>query len=71
MSDPLNAVLFVESNPSPVKAALAQFDRCQDNVRLSLARATRARKQTLPAAPPPAMRAEQHAAQRPAISPVG
>ena len=34
--DPLHAALFVESNPIPVKAALASLNLCSDEVRLPL-----------------------------------
>lgn len=64
MLDPLNAALFVETNPIPVKAALAQLGLCQDDVRLPLARATPATQQKLLAVLAPLIPAEEHAAQR-------
>lgn len=38
--DPLHALMFVESNPIPVKAALAMEGLCRDDMRLPLTRAT-------------------------------
>ena len=63
--DPLNAVLFKESNPIPVKAALAGLGLCTDEVRLPLTRATLATQERLLALMPPVMLAEEHAAQEP------
>jgi 4-hydroxy-tetrahydrodipicolinate synthase len=37
--DPLHAALFSETNPIPLKAALAQLELCTDEVRLPLTRA--------------------------------
>jgi 4-hydroxy-tetrahydrodipicolinate synthase len=68
MLDPLNAALFVESNPIPVKAGLAQLGLCKDDVRLPLARATPATQQKLLAVLKSVMRAEEHAAQGPALA---
>ncbi len=48
--DPLNQALFNESNPIPLKAALALLDLCGDELRLPLTRpteATRTRLQTV------------------------
>lgn len=66
--DPLNAALFVESNPTPVKAALAQLGLCEDDMRLPLARAAPATQRKLLAVLEPVMRAEEHAAQGPAMA---
>jgi 4-hydroxy-tetrahydrodipicolinate synthase len=63
--DPLNAVLFNESNPIPVKAALASLGLCTDEVRLPLLRASLATQEKLLAAMPPVMLAEEHAALQP------
>ena len=63
--DPLHAVLFKESNPIPVKAALANLGLCSDEVRLPLTRATLATQERLLAVMPPIMLAEEHAAQLP------
>jgi 4-hydroxy-tetrahydrodipicolinate synthase len=63
--DPLNAVLFKESNPIPVKAALAGLGLCTDEVRLPLTRATLATQERLMALMPPVMLAEEHAAHQP------
>jgi 4-hydroxy-tetrahydrodipicolinate synthase len=62
--DPLHAVLFRESNPIPVKAALASLGLCTDEVRLPLTRATPATQERLLAVMPPVRLAEEHAAQR-------
>ena len=40
--DPLHRALFAESNPIPLKAALAELGLCTDTVRLPLTRATSA-----------------------------
>jgi len=63
--DPLHAVLFNESNPMPVKAALASLGLCTDEVRLPLTRATLATQEKLLVVMPPVMLAEEHAARQP------
>ena len=63
--DLLNAVLFKESNPIPVKAALAGLGLCTDEVRLPLTRATLATQELLLKLMPPVMLAEEHAAHEP------
>jgi 4-hydroxy-tetrahydrodipicolinate synthase len=63
--DPLHAVLFKESNPIPVKAALASLGLCSDEVRLPLTRATPATQQRLLAVMPTVTLAEEHAAHGP------
>jgi 4-hydroxy-tetrahydrodipicolinate synthase len=62
--DPLHVVLFRESNPIPVKAALANLGLCSDEVRLPLTRATLATQEKLLAVMPPVMLAEEHAARQ-------
>ena len=62
--DPLHAALFEESNPIPVKAALAGLGLCSDEVRLPLTRAT----PRLLAVMPPVMLAEEHAARQYALA---
>jgi len=62
--DPLHIVLFRESNPIPVKAALASLGLCTDEVRLPLTRAALATRERLLAVMPQVMLAEEHAAQR-------
>lgn len=71
MLDPVHAVLFAESNPIPVKAALAQLGLCRDDVRLPLSRATPATQQKLLAVLAPVMSAEEHAAGRAAMALAG
>jgi 4-hydroxy-tetrahydrodipicolinate synthase len=66
--DPLHAVLFKESNPIPVKAALASLGLCTDEVRLPLTRATLATQERLLAAMPKIMLAEEHAAHGPSYA---
>jgi 4-hydroxy-tetrahydrodipicolinate synthase len=66
--DPLHAVLFMESNPIPVKAALASLGLCTDEMRLPLTRATLATQERLLAVMPSVMLAEEHAAQQPAFA---
>jgi 4-hydroxy-tetrahydrodipicolinate synthase len=63
--DPLHTVLFKESNPIPVKAALASLGLCSDEVRLPLTRATPATQQRLLAVMPTVTLAEEHAAHGP------
>jgi 4-hydroxy-tetrahydrodipicolinate synthase len=62
--DPLHTVLCRESNPIPVKAALAGLGLCLDEVRLPLTRATLATQENLLAVMPPVMLAEEHAARQ-------
>jgi 4-hydroxy-tetrahydrodipicolinate synthase len=66
--DPLHAALFVESNPVPVKAALASIGLCSGAVRLPLTRAALATQERLLAVMAPVMQAEEHAARRPALA---
>lgn len=66
--DPLNAALFRESNPIPVKAALAQLGLCSDEVRLPLTRAGLATQEQLVAVMPPIIFAEEHAARSSAMA---
>ena len=66
--DPLHAALFVESNPIPVKAALASLGLCSGEVRLPLTRATLATQERLLTTMAPIMQAEEHAARRPALA---
>ena len=47
---PLIQALFVESNPIPLKAALAQLGLCGDALRLPLTRASAATRERLTAA---------------------
>jgi 4-hydroxy-tetrahydrodipicolinate synthase len=69
--DPLHAALFQESNPIPVKAALASLGLCADEVRLPLTLATPSTQERLLAVMPPIMLAEEHAAQRAAFAMAG
>jgi 4-hydroxy-tetrahydrodipicolinate synthase len=62
--DPLNAALFVESNPIPVKAALASIRLCTDEVRLPLTRATIATVKKLETILATIMPAEEEEARR-------
>ena len=62
--EPLHAVLFRESNPIPVKAALAGLGLCSDEVRLPLTRATLVTQEKLLTVMPPVMLAEEHAARQ-------
>jgi len=64
---PLHQALFAESNPIPVKAALALADLCAGDVRLPLTRATAATIDRLAAMLPALMAAEEEAAGRPLI----
>lgn len=61
--DPLHAVLFKESNPIPLKAALASLGLCTDEVRLPLTRATLATQERLLAVMQQVILAEEHAAR--------
>ena len=69
--EPLHAVLFRESNPIPVKAALASLGLCSDEVRLPLTRATLATQERLLAVMPKIALAEEHAAQQPVLALAG
>ena len=66
--DPLHGAPFVESNPIPVKAALASLKLCTNEVRLPLTRATPATQEKLLAMMAPIMQAEEQAAQRPVFA---
>jgi 4-hydroxy-tetrahydrodipicolinate synthase len=66
--DPLHSVLFLESNPIPVKAALASLKLCTNEVRLPLTRATPATLEKLETAMAPVMRIEEQAVQRPVLA---
>jgi 4-hydroxy-tetrahydrodipicolinate synthase len=61
--DPLHTVLFNESNPIPVKAALATLGLCTSEMRLPLTHATLATQEMLLSVMPPLMEAEEHAAR--------
>ena len=65
---PLHAALFQESNPIPLKAALANLGLCSNEVRLPLTRASLATQEKLLAVMAPVMQAEEHAARRPALA---
>ena len=66
--DPLHAALFVETNPVPLKAALASRKLCANEVRLPLMRAMEATEQRLQAVLTPIMAAEEQAAHRPVFA---
>jgi 4-hydroxy-tetrahydrodipicolinate synthase len=66
--EPLHAALFTESNPIPVKAALASLGLCADEVRLPLTRALVGTRDKLLAAMATVMRAEEHAARYRALA---
>jgi 4-hydroxy-tetrahydrodipicolinate synthase len=66
--DPLHAALFVESNPIPLKAALANLGLCSSEVRLPLTRAALPTQEKLLAVMASVMQAEEHAARRPALA---
>jgi len=61
--DPLHTALFLESNPIPVKAALAGLGLCAIDVRLPLTRATLETQERLLRVMPSIVQAEEHAAQ--------
>jgi 4-hydroxy-tetrahydrodipicolinate synthase len=65
---PLSTALFVESNPIPVKAALAHLKLCANEVRLPLTRGTAATAEKLIAVLAPIMRAEEALAPRPVMA---
>jgi 4-hydroxy-tetrahydrodipicolinate synthase len=69
--DPLHAALFLESNPIPVKAALASLKLCANEVRLPLTRAAAATAERLLEAMAPIMRAEEQAARPPVFALAG
>jgi 4-hydroxy-tetrahydrodipicolinate synthase len=62
--DPLHAVLFIESNPIPVKAAMEALGLCSATHRLPLTRATAATWDRLRDVLAEVMRAEEGAARR-------
>lgn len=66
--DPLHAALFNESNPIPVKSALASLGLCSDEMRLPLTRTSLATQERLLAVMPSVMLAEEHAAQQPVLA---
>jgi len=65
---PLHAALFAESNPIPLKAALAQLGLCADDLRLPLTRALAPTREALAAALAHAMPAEDAAGRRPRLA---
>jgi 4-hydroxy-tetrahydrodipicolinate synthase len=67
---PLHAALFVESNPIPLKGALAHLKLCTDEVRLPLTRATAATQELLRSVLAEIMLAEQSATEQTARRPV-
>jgi 4-hydroxy-tetrahydrodipicolinate synthase len=66
--DPLHAALFNESNPIPVKSALASLGLCTDEMRLPLTRANLTTQEWLLTVMPSVMLAEEHAAHQPVIA---
>jgi 4-hydroxy-tetrahydrodipicolinate synthase len=66
--DPLHAVLFNESNPIPVKAALATLGLCTSEVRPPLTHATLATQEKLMSVMPALIQAEEHAARHPILA---
>jgi 4-hydroxy-tetrahydrodipicolinate synthase len=66
--DPLHRALFLESNPIPVKAALASLKLCTNEVRLPLTRATPATEANLHAVLASIMRDEELGARRPVLA---
>jgi 4-hydroxy-tetrahydrodipicolinate synthase len=69
--DPLHAVLFKESNPIPLKAALASLGLRSDEMRLPLTRATLVTHESLLAVMQPLMLAEEHAVRQQAFALAG
>ena len=65
---PLHAALFLESNPIPLKAALANLGLGSNEVRLPLTRALLATQEKLLAVMAPVMQAEELAARRSALA---
>jgi 4-hydroxy-tetrahydrodipicolinate synthase len=63
--DPLHAALFLESNPIPLKAALAELGLCSDAVRLPLLRASAATMDRLKAVLPAIVAARRRMEQVP------
>ena len=61
--DPLHRALFAESNPIPLKAALAGLQLCADEVRLPLTRAVPATRERLAGVLARLMTAEDNAAR--------
>jgi 4-hydroxy-tetrahydrodipicolinate synthase len=59
--DPLHQALFAETNPIPLKAALAELGLCGDSLRLPLTRATAATRESLAAVLAALLPAEQRA----------
>jgi 4-hydroxy-tetrahydrodipicolinate synthase len=68
---PLHAALFVESNPIPVKAALAQLGLCAEALRLPLLPAVASTQALLQTVLAEVMPREERAAQRPRLVLVG
>lgn len=66
--DPLHAAMFLESNPIPVKAALANLDLCTDEVRLPLTRAAPMTNEKLLAIMAPVVQSEEQAVRRPVFA---
>lgn len=66
--DPLHAALFNESNPIPVKSALASLGLCTDEMRLPLTRASLTTQERLLTVMPSVMLAEEHAAHQPVLA---
>jgi len=66
--DPLHAALFLESNPVPLKAALAGQSLCANELRLPLVRASAATEAKLASVVAPIMRAEEQATRRPVFA---
>ena len=60
--DPLHAALFAESNPIPLKAALASLGLCTGQLRLPLTRATPATQERLLRVMGPIIQAEEYCA---------
>ena len=60
---PLNVALFLESNPIPLKAALAILHLCTDDLRLPLTRASHATRDRLARILPDILAAEKAASQ--------
>ena len=68
---PLHAALFTESNPIPLKAALASLDLCLDGTRLPLTLANAATRERLATILPDVMRAEERVQRRPLLAVAG
>lgn len=65
---PLHQALFLESNPIPLKAALAMLDLCSGDLRLPLTRATPATCDRLADLLPGLMQAEDEVARKPHLT---